>query len=71
MSRLSESLPSPDEKSTSKVNTQERAEGDDNAEDEQVASKLNLFQFKRRSMSFHIILSRLSVHCFFPCMARI
>lgn len=53
VSHLSESSPSPDEKPTSKVNTQDRAERD---EDEQVASKLNLFQFKRRSMSFHICL---------------
>lgn len=61
VSHLSESSPSPDEKPTSKVNTQDRAERDDNTEDEQVASKLNLFQFKRRSMSFHICLGRVGI----------
>ena len=54
VSHLSESSPSPDEKPSSKVDAQDTAGRDDNAEGEQVASKLNLFQFKRRFMSFHI-----------------
>lgn len=61
VSHLSESSPSPDEKSTSKSNTQDTGEKDDKTEDEQVASKLNLFQFKRRSMPFHIILYRFGI----------
>ena len=72
VSHLSDSSPSPEEKPSSKVNTQNTAERDDNNEDEQVTSKLNLFQFKRRSM--HVIISylcKLSWHCFFPCMVRI
>lgn len=49
-SHLSESSPSPDEQITKKVNTQKRTEIDENTarEVEPVASKLNLFQFKRR-----------------------
>lgn len=46
VSHLSDSSPSPEEKPSSKVNTQNTAERDDNNEDEQVTSKLNLFQFK-------------------------
>ena len=50
VSHLSESSPSPDDQTTNKVNTQNTAERDENTaqEDEQVTSKLKLFQFKRR-----------------------
>ena len=54
VSHLSESSPSPDETPTSKVDTQDRAEKDDHTEGEQVASKLNLFQYQKAFMSFHI-----------------